>query len=360
MADKYRMEGNKMLWHMDRVNAWMRGERIAPLTIDAGLGKGCNIHCEYCFGTMQGNEYKDGARIVFPREALLQYMRDAGTAGVRSIALIGESEPTLNPALYDAIIEGKRAGVDMSLGTNGILYDKGPAGEAALENLTWIRFNISAKDKEGYRRIHNSDMFDTVVDKIAFCVDTRNKKKLNTTIGLQMVLTPSNVNQVVGLAKLGKELGVDYFVVKQCSDSTDNELGIYNRLDEYKNFEDELKLAEKESTDKYDVIVKWKPVMDKGVRNYKTCYGAPFLLYTSGDGRVYPCGMFFDYQEEEYRMGDLTKQSFLDIINSERYWEVVEKVKEINVCNCYSNCKTHSMNQFLWELKNPPSHINFV
>lgn len=358
--DKYRMEGNKLLWHMDRVSEWLKGNRIAPLTIDAGLGKGCNIHCQYCFGTMQGNEYVNGARIVFPREALLQYMRDAGTAGVKSIALIGESEPTLNPALYDAIIEGKKAGVDMSLGTNGILYDKGAAGEEALENLTWIRFNISAASHDAYKRIHNSDQFETVMDKISFCVDTKNKKNLKTTIGLQMVLTPYNVDQVVGLAKVGKELGVDYLVVKQCSDSTDNRLGIYERLDEYKDFTEELKKAESITTDDYNVIIKWKPVLDKGERNYCICYGAPFLLYTSGDGRVYPCGMFFDEQEEEYRMGDLTKQSFLDIIRSERYWEVIEKVKKIDVRNCYSNCKTHSINEFLWTLKNPPEHINFI
>ena len=123
--DVYRMDGNKMLWHLERVAAWARGERIAPIHIDAGLSKGCNIKCHYCYGVTQGNFFRKGAERVFPREALLRYMREAGEVGVRSIALIGEAEPTLNPALYEAIVTGKKAGVDMSVGTNGVLWDTG-------------------------------------------------------------------------------------------------------------------------------------------------------------------------------------------------------------------------------------------
>lgn len=358
--DKFLMDGHKMYWHLDRVNAWMKGERIAPLSIDVGLGKGCNIHCEYCFGSMQGNDYAEGVRKYLPREALINYVKDAGKLGVRSMALIGESEPTLNPHLYEAIIEGKRAGVDMSLGTNGILYDTGADGEEALKNLTWIRFNISAASHEAYKRIHNSTQFEKVVEKISFCVETKHKHNLDVTIGLQMVLTPSNVDQVVGLAKLGRDLGVDYFVVKQCSDATDNRLGIYSQLNKYKNFESILKETEQISTENYDVIIKWNHATNEGKRNYCVCYGAPFLLYSSGDGGIYPCGMFFDYKSDEYLMGDITKQSFYDIVHSERYWEVIEKVKEINVSECYTNCKTHAINEFLFKLKNPPEHVNFI
>ncbi len=358
--DKYKMGGHKLLWHLDRVLAWQKGERIAPLSIDVGLSKGCNIRCEYCFGQMQGNGYKDKANIIFPREALLNYVRDAGKLGVRSMALIGEGEPTLNPAVYDAIIEGKKAGVDMALGTNGILFDKGSKGEEALKNLTWIRFNLSAASKEAYQRVHNSEMFDTVMDKISFCVATKNKYHLPVTIGLQMVLTPTNVDQVVPLAKLGAGLGVDYFVVKQCSDVKDNTLGVYSKLGEYQNFSYLLISAEADSNELYNVIIKWQHITNEGKRNYKRCLGAPFFLYSSGDGRLYPCGMFFDKYEEEYRLGDLTKQSFPEILHSERYWEVMKKVAEIDTDTCYTNCRTHMINDFAWQIKNPPEHINFV
>lgn len=364
MADRYLMDGNKLLWHLDRVNDWLNGKRIVPIHIDVGLSKGCNIRCEYCFGVLQGNFYKKGAERYFPREALLRYVREAGEVGVRSMGFIGEGEPLLNPHVYEAIVEAKRSAVDVSMGTNGILLDTGKDGQTALEHLTWLRFNISAGTYEAYLRVHRSKDFAVVCEKIRFCVDMKKRKDLNITIGLQMVLTPTNVDQVVPLAKLGKELGVDYLVIKQCSDTVESELGVFNKFEQYDNFYDILKEAEAITTPTYNVIVKWKKIGNKGSRIYGQCLGVPFLLYSSGDGRLYPCGMCFDSErgmEEEYRMGDLTKQSFKEILNSERYWEVVKKVQDkIDVTKCYSNCRTHSINEFLWQLKHPPEHVNFV
>lgn len=360
MTDKYVMDGHKLFWHLDRVVAWERGERIAPLHIDVGLSKGCNLKCIYCFGELQGNIYRRGKDIYFPREPLLRYVREAGEAGVRSMAIIGEAEPLLNPHAYEAIVEGKKAGVDMSLGTNGVLYDTGSVGKEALEYLTWIRFNISAASDEAYRRIHCSKDFDRAIDNIRFCVDTKRKKNLDITIGLQMVLVPSNVDQVIALASLGKHLGVDYLVIKQCSDTKENALGVYDKLEEYDDFGEILREAENISEGDYNVIVKWHKVTNKGYRSYAQCLGAPFLLYSSGDGRIYPCGVFFDYKEEEYRLGDLVKQSFKDILYSDRYWKVMEKLKHIDTSQCYSNCKTHNINDFVWKIKHPPEHVNFV
>ena len=360
MADKYIMDGHKLYWHLERVIDWLNGKRIPPIHIDVGLSKGCNIRCEYCFGVLQGNFYKKGSEVYFPRDPLLRYVREAGEIGVRSMAFVGEAEPLLNPHVYGAIIEGKKAGVDVALGTNGILFDTGKNGEEALEYLSWIRFNISAASDEAYRRIHGSKEFNVAVEKIKFCVNIKRKKSLKITIGLQMVLTPSNAAQTVPLAILGKELGVDYLVIKQCSDTVESKLGVFNKLHEYDKFYDMLKQAENLSSNGYNVIVKWRKVTNQGKRNYDQCLGVPFLLYSSGNGRIYPCGMFFDFKEEEYRMGDLINQSFKEIYESQRYWDVVEKVKNIDVHQCYSNCRTHAINEFLWMVKNPPEHVNFA
>jgi MoaA/NifB/PqqE/SkfB family radical SAM enzyme len=362
-SDKFRMDGHKLYWHLDRVQDWLQGRRIAPIHIDVGLSKGCNIRCEYCFGALQGNLGAAGAEIFFPREALLDYVKEAAQLGVRSLAFIGEAEPLINPHVYDAIRAGRQAGLDLALGTNGILLDTAEKGAQALSQLSWIRFNISAASDAAYRRVHGSTQFQTAIENIGFCVATKKQKGLPVTVGLQMVLTPSNVDQVVPLAKLGRELGVDYLVVKQCSDTVANDLGVFQKLGEYAGYADVLKAAEGLGTDGYAVIVKWLKIANRGGRNYARCLGAPFLLYSSGDGKLYPCGMCFDPRlgmEEEYRMGDLTRQSFREILHSQRYWEVVEKVSRIDVSRCYSNCRTHAINEFAWMLKHPPEHVNFI
>jgi MoaA/NifB/PqqE/SkfB family radical SAM enzyme len=361
MTDRFIMDGHKLFWHLDRVNAWQRGERIAPLHIDVGLSKGCNIRCAYCFGAMQGNRFTDGAVVFFPREPLLDYLREAGGAGVRSMAFIGEAEPLLNPHVYEAIVCGKQSGVDISLGTNGTLFDTGRDGEEALEHLSWLRFNLSAASDEAYRRVHGSDLFTAVLEKIRHVVAVKRRRGLEVTIGLQMVLMPENLDQVLPLARLGSELGVDYLVVKQCSDTVDNTLGVFTRLGEYAGFAEALAEAEALSSRDYSVIVKWQKVTNRGARSYCRCLGVPFLLYSSGDGRLYPCGIFFSRREEEFRMGDLTRQSFREILESDRYWDVVRRVGEIDVqSDCYANCRTDSINDFLWKLKHPPGHVNFI
>ena len=360
MTDKYLMDGHKLLWHLDRVNDWLSGKRIAPIHIDVGLSKGCNIRCEYCFGVLQGNFYKKGSEVYFPREQLLRYVREAGEIGVRSMAFVGEGEPLLNPHVYEGIVAGKKAGVDIGLGTNGTLFDTGSSGIEALEHLSWIRLNLSAASDQAYRRIHGSKEFPNLIEKIKFLIAAKMQRNLGLTIGLQMVLTPTNIEQAIPLAKLGRDLGVDYCVIKQCSDTVESALGVYRKLEDYDKFIDILKEAEAVSTDSYNVIVKWNKITNKGKRLYGQCLGVPFLLYSSGNGRLYPCGMFFDMKEEEYRMGDLVTQSFKEIFESARYWEIVEKVKNIAVNTCYSNCRTHCINEFLWQATHAPEHVNFV
>jgi radical SAM protein with 4Fe4S-binding SPASM domain len=364
MSDRYMMESHKLLWHLDRVEAWQKGERIAPLHIDAGLSKGCNIRCNYCFGKIQGNEFAKGLNKFISRDVLLNYMRDAGEAGVRSIALIGEAEPLVNPHVYEAIVIGKKSGADISLGTNGIMYDTGKAGQEALEHLTWIRFNLSASSPEAYRRVHNSPAFEECIRKIRFVVEHKRKMNLAVTVGIQMVLTPDNMGEVVPLARLSKTLGVDYLVIKQCSDTSGNEMGSFDRLEDYRTqvAADIFAEAENESEGDYRVIVKWKQLQNLGRRTYDACLGVPFLIYSGGDGRIYPCGQFFYRREEEFRMGDLNEMSFKQILESDRYWEVVNRVQcAVNVHKeCYTNCRTNSINEFLWQLKHAPPHVNFV
>ena len=48
-------------------------------------------------------------------------------------------------------------------------------------------------------------------------------------------------------------------------------------------------------------------------------------------------------------MGNVVEKSFKEIWQSERYWEVQEKIrKHVNVNNdCESNCRQHYVNRFL-------------
>ncbi len=359
VKDKYLMEGHKLWWHLDRVLLWLNGERPVPLHMDIGISKGCDIGCVYCYGVTQGRIGPKGFNI--PKEALIRFMKDAAELGVKAISITGEAEPTMNPAVYDAVIEGRKAGLSLGLATWGGRLKEDRIIDLA-ENLVWIRFNISAGDEENYRKIHRTSKknFKRVITKIEKLVNIKRQMHLPVTIGLQMVTMPYYAEESIKLAKLGREIGVDYLEVKHCSDTYDGDLRV--NFDDYRKVVDVLKEAESFSRENYDVIVRWSKMMKGKKKNYDICYCAGnFMLRMSGYGIVYPCAQFYDWRSEEFAMGSIIEKSFKDIFYSERYPEVIKKVQNLDVHKeCYSGCKEDSINEFLWTLKNPPEHKNFI
>lgn len=362
-GERFRFDGHKLMYHLDRIQAWERGERFAPVHIDMGLSKFCNTACIYCYAVVQ-NMTKG---TMIGRDALLRYIEDCGNLGVRSIGFIGDGEPTLNPAVYDATVLARKLGIDTSMATNGLLFDMSRAHDM-LRDMTWIRFNLSAGERDGFQRIHQSKAknFDQLVEKIRALVQVKKENGYNCTLGLQMVLIPECYDQVLKEAELGAELGVDYFVIKHCSDSEYKEIGIDYK--DYIQIEDVLREAENLSNENYVVQAKWdkiragteSPLYKDGYRKYDVCHGTPFLLQISGNGKVYPCGPFFN--KERFYIGDIHQQSFYDMVMSDRYWDVHRDVSEsVDVHkDCAIGCRQDYVNKFLWDLKNPPEHINFI
>lgn len=361
--EKFRLDGHKLLYHLDRVNAWLKGERIAPIHIDMGLTKFCNMGCIYCMGVTQ----MMSKGVMIQRDALLRFIDDCGRLQVRSIAFIGDGEPTLNPAMYDAIARAKKIGIDIGIGTNGLLIDMNMA-DCILKNSTFIRINLSSAEPESFQKIYQSkkDNFNIIVEKVKALVEMKKANKYLCTIGIQMVLIPENFDQVLKLAHLGVELGVDYLQIKQCSDTEYKELGIDHK--DYLQIESDLRKAEELSNDSYVVKVKWNKInilnetdiYKGGFRKYDICYGTPFLGQVSGNGKVYPCGPFFG--KERFCMGDIHKESYYDIIKGEKYWKVQQDIVDnIDVhYDCTIGCRQDYINKFLWDIKNPPEHVNFV
>lgn len=366
--DKLILDGHKLAWHKDRVDAWLNGERITPVTIDCALTRRCTYRCVYCYGQLQANDEKR-----MTRDVIFRFLDDAAEIGVKAISFVSDGESTCNPHLYDAILRGKANGLDMALGTNGYLLREDRL-EEILAALTYLRFNISAAQPGRYAHIHGckTKCFYKVCNLVKECVRIKKENHLGVTIGLQMVLLPEFEDQILPLVILGKELGVDYFVIKHCSDDEEGRLGVdYSK---YFDMVDVLKKAESYSDEKYLVRVKWSKVLSDGKRKYSQCYGPPFILQLSGSGLVAPCGMLFNDRYKKFHLGNIADASFKQIWQSDRYWETMNYLAspQFNARKmCGSLCLQHKVNECLDEIKNgrlelrptleaTPMHINFV
>jgi len=370
MKHNYVLDGHKAMYHLDRVKGWLNGERIAPITIDWALTRACTYKCTYCYGQLQENPRKK-----ITKKIAFRFLDDAAEIGVKATSLVSDGESTCSPILYDVITHGKAVGLDMALGTNGYLL-RDDKLEEILPCLTYLRFNISAGEPERYAHIMGCDKsgYDNVCNTIKKCVEIKEENGLTVTLGLQMVLMPEFMDQIIPLTKLGKELGVDYLVIKHCSDDESGSLGIdYSK---YFNMIPILKDAENYSDDDYFVKVKWSKILSEGARKYSQCFGPPFILQMSGSGLVAPCGMLFNDKYNKFHIGNIVDTPFKEIWQSERYWKVMDfiasdKFDARTDCGCL--CLQHKVNEFLWDLKRgniksedynlreiPPAHINFI
>ncbi len=366
--EKIILDGHKLAWHTDRVAAWLRGERIAPITIDCALTRRCSYNCVYCYGQLQYNDEKK-----MTREVIFRFLDDAAEIGVKAVSFVSDGESTCSPHLKDAILRGNANGLDMALGTNGYLLRQEQLADI-LPHLTYLRFNISAGEPERYASIHGvaEKCFYTVCDTIKKAVQIKKEHHMAVTIGLQMVLMPDFGDQILPLAKLGQALGVDYLVIKHCSDDENGSLGVdYSR---YKEMISLLKEAEQFSTDTYQVSAKWSKLFSDGKRQYSRCYGPPFILQMSGSGLVAPCGMLFNETYKKYHIGNIAEQSFKEIWQSDRYWQVMDLIASNQFdakTMCGTLCLQHKVNECLDGIRNngqtlhtgtaaPPMHCNFI
>lgn len=368
-TEKLILDGTKIGWHQDRIRSWENGERFAPITIDMALTRACNYACQFCYAMLQENQ-----REVISQKVIYDFLEDCAEIGVKGISLVSDGESSISPVFIDTIVRGSELGISMAVGTNGFVFTKRKI-EEILPHLTYLRINISAGESKRYAEIMGvkEKWFDRVRQNIADMVEIKNKRNLDVTIGMQMVLMPEYADQILPLARLGKELQPDYLVIKHCSDNEEGDLGVdYKKYGDLHNL---LHEAEGYSDDNYQVSVKWSKIEAGNHRSYQRCFGAPFILQLSGSGLVAPCGMLFNDKYKKFHIGNIAEQRFKDIFNSDRYWEVMNYLAspEFNAQSmCGSLCLQHKVNEVLdayvkdrVDLSSPPSgsppqHINFI
>lgn len=365
---KYILDGSKILWHQDRLNDWCSGKKIAPITIDMALTRACNFRCLYCYSKLQENK---SMPITF--DVMRGFLDDCADMRVKGISFVSDGESTINPCYVNSIVYGYEKGLSMAIGTNGYLTKK-PVLEKILPCLTYFRVNISAAEPQRYSEIMGVPVswYDTVIQNIKGAVEAKRKNNLDVTIGLQMVLRPEYEDQIIPLAKLGRELRVDYLVIKHCSDDEEGTLGV--DYSGYKEMYESLKEAETYAKSDYQVAVKWSKIKAEGRRTYERCYAPPLHLQISGSGLVAPCGMLFNEKYKKYHIGNFVETRFKEIVLSDRYWDVMgelasDKFNAKKMCGCL--CLQHKSNEILDVYKKgnlilnypkgtPPKHINFI
>ncbi|MBI1911348.1 MAG: radical SAM protein [Deltaproteobacteria bacterium] len=353
--DEFRIDSHKLMYHVPRVNKWLEGDNIYPVYMEVSPIGACNHRCTYC--ALDYMEYQ-------PRQLdpvmLKERLSELGRLGIKSIMYAGEGEPFLHKHSGEIINHTKKSGIDVAITSNGVLFTE-KLIESCLASITWIKISFNAGTKETYAKIHRTSEadFDKVLDNIRTAVKFRKQANLSSTIGMQMILLPENTSEAVLLAQKAKEAGADYLVIKSYSQHLKSLTTQYKDFDynQYMHLSDQLqKISDKD----FKVIFRknaMKKLQEK--RSYEKCLALPFWSYIDSGGGVWGCSAYLG--DERFLFGNINENTFEEIWNGEKRKKVMEFVaKGLDTTECRVNCRMDEINRYLWELKHPSLHVNFI
>jgi MoaA/NifB/PqqE/SkfB family radical SAM enzyme len=360
------LDGTKVGYYPERIAAWERGEKIAPITMDVAWTRRCQYACGFCYATLQASKGKE-----ITREIALQFLSDAAEIGVKGVSLISDGESSLVPFYAESIAHGAQVGLQIGIGTNGQVL-KRPMLEQILPHLSYLRFNFSGGTREGYSRIMGvkPQWYDEVIQNVRDAMEIKRRDRLGVTINMQLVCDPKNESELVPFGELASQIRPDYAIVKHCADDVDGTLGVdYSK---YEAIDESFRRVEAMGDETFRVIVKRDRLKDEGRRDYSRCYGPPFILQMSGNGLIAPCGFLFNEKYKAFHIGNICDERFKTMYQSERYWEVIRYLASDEFdprSRCGPNCLQTQTNSFLFHLKEgratlptgaPPPHLGFL
>ena len=354
--DRFKMDGHKMYWHLDRVSEWRKSRFIAPVYLEVSPVSYCNHKCIFCaldFAMLHKtklNAYRFSQR--------LREMKGL----VRSIMYAGEGEPLLHEELPRLVRETKTNQIDVAITTNGSLGN-GSLWKELLPSLNWLKFSFNGGSPETYARVHqvNESEFYKALGSIEAAICVKRDYNLPTTIGVQYLLLDENWGDIEKALALFAAKGLDYLSFKPYSrhpqmlknkDYNYDEgriKDLLNIVSKYrKNSDCEIVLRE-ESLKKY---------MNQQ-RSYRHCYALPFWGYIASDGEFYTCSVFL--MQKEFSAGNILEQPVRDVFTGWKRKQSIEfGEKDLDISRCRVNCRMSRINEFLEFLQNPPEHVNFI
>jgi MoaA/NifB/PqqE/SkfB family radical SAM enzyme len=228
--------------------------------------------------------------------------------------------------------------------------------QESLKHCSWIKISLNAGTAETYSKVHRvkEAEFHKVIENIKYALWYKKEHGLTCDIGVQSVMLPENAHEMETLAALCKNLGVDYFVVKQFNPSSMMLNKQYDNVN-YKNYMGIADRVNALASENFDVVFRHNVMKDNG---YDKCMSVPFIWgYIATSGKFLACSAHF--LEERFNLGNINDQDFKTIWNGDKRKALFEE--KIDISSCRKNCRMDSCNRFLLSVKDDTiPHVNFI
>lgn len=355
-GDKYGIDSHKLIYHVSRVAKWLETGDVYPIYMEISPSGACNHRCTFC-----GLDFMGYQKRFLDSGILKERLSEMGQLGVRSIMYGGEGEPLMHVDICDIIRHTADCSIDVAVTSNGVLF-KGAIAEAALPVLKWIKISLNAGTRQTYAKVHRTkpEDFDIVLKNIADAVVIKQRHGYTSTIGVQMLLLPENQEEAVEFARIVRDTGADYLVIKPYSQHPMSKTDKYSDI----NYAGSMALAEslaEIATEDFSVIFRTNAMSrwdDKG-RSYCQCLAHPFWSYIDTAGNCWGCSVYLG--DERFLYGNIYDSSFKEIWTGGLRKKISTWIETgLDVSGCRVNCRMDAINRYLWALKHQPEHVNFI
>lgn len=364
MSDIHNIDSHKLAQHPHRVAQWLDGradwekaKKVYPIYVEIAPIGACNHRCTFCSVDYIGYQTRR-----LPFKLLITRLTEMAELNIKSVMFAGEGEPTLYPKLPEVLDHCKAISIDTALTTNMVPINPSKI-DAYLRNCTWIKASINAGTAKSYAEIHQTQAkdFHRVIENLRRSIKVREENNYACTIGGQILLIPDNADEVTQLAKILRDIGVDYLVVKPYTQSLYGESRQYNGLqyNEYHQLADDLAAIE---TNSFRIVYR-RETMDKlneKRRPYSLCRATPFFwAYIMANGDLYSCSAYL--QDDRFKIGNIIDHSFRALWESDKRQAMFHYVaQELDISQCRVNCRMDSINRYLETFDRPDPHVNFI
>jgi len=352
ISDKYRLDTHKLDLHPARVADWRNGLDVYPIYLELSPSGACQHRCLFCsFDFMKyQNRFLD-------TRMLKERISEFAELGVKSIQFAGEGEPLLHPDIAEIIRHTSNAGIDVGISTNGVLLSE-RMNLQILPHCTWIKVSFNAGTPETYALVNgtSSDDFEEVINNLISLVNIRKQKKFSCTLGIQMVVLPENENEISGLAMIAKNTGLDYIVFKPYSHNPHTKSNRYKNLKLAPNWNDVRSLQS--DSFKIDIREQTFDKVNEVKRPFKQCLALPFWGYIDAGGGVWGC--YRHLNDDRFCYGNICQNTFEEIWNGKKRKKSLKMMEKFDILGCGINCRMDSINRYLWRLRYPERHDNFI
>ncbi len=337
--------------------AVLNARAYKPLYVKIKVNYGCNLKCEMC------KHWRETREPPISMDRFKEIISELAELGCQKVHISG-GEPMLRPQLPDLIERASQLGIRVTLTTNGTLIDKVKAKRLIEAGLRGVNVSIDSPLRKMHEKIRGVEGSYKLTTR-AVSLFRRYAHKGKVSVRLNTVVGRSNYETLATLPDLAHELGADGINLIPVDDHCGEHLSM--RKKDIAFFNSEIAPIIEQRAKELGVNIADEDAYpfgrdDSEVRlgragRYAFGYYGKFPCYAPWthalidfNGLVYVCCMT---REQIQPLGDLRKQSFKEIWESEAYRRVRLHMHPPALKPCQRCDDFIEQNKKIWETIGP-------